>query len=174
MPRTRPTRRAAAHLLLGAALLFGTFACSDDKDTKTYKDKDGNEISVSDDGEKVSVSTPDGEVEASSGSSAKLPEGWPAKLALPDGAVVQSGMSLDGGKQKTVIALVEDGDVADLQKTFKSIFEDAGYEIDSDNMVDTGDGAMASVSGSAEGEEVAVSITNGDEGTTVAISVRTD
>lgn len=134
-----------------------------DIDTKDGKvkvsGKDGDVTYETDEDGNVKITGDDGESSYTVGDDAKLPDGWPRDLKLPDGAKLTASSTSASGDGKAYMVTAEiSGKVKAAYEDLKSQLTDAGYEIAGDSYTTTGDGDFASLSAKGDAFTVAVSI----------------
>lgn len=102
------------------------------------------------------------------GTSAELPEEWPSDLTPPDSVnILASNTTTTDGKQEMFLTAESSDSVADLYEGMKAQLTDAGYEITSDTVSDTGDGgSYASVTAENDEFTANVSLASDGSGTT--------
>ena len=129
---------------------------------------DEGEVSISSDEETVTIESDEGE--ATFGSSAELPEGFPAEVPVYENMDITSSMSgtNDGKTSYTVTALSEDG-VDDIKEWYESQL--SGWNITGEFSMETDDGQTASINAEGTGYDLSLMIAEDDEGTVVIISV---
>ena len=153
---------------LAALLVVAGVGCSGSDAAEKLTEKAIEEASGSQDVDidadgNVKVTDEDGNT-TEFGTSAELPEEWPSDLAPPDSVnILASNTTTTDGKQELYVTAESSDSVADLYDGLKAQLTEAGYEITSDTVSDTGDGgSYASLS--AEGAEFTASVSLASDG----------
>jgi hypothetical protein len=123
------TNRACT-ALFAATLVVATAACgggssSDKAAEKIIENATGGSVQVDKNGEKIKIETKEGTFESSTGSSAKVPNGFPSSIPLPKNLKLASAATL--GK---VFTLGYTGGAADIKKACEEVragFKAAGF-----------------------------------------------
>lgn len=160
-------RKLAGASLATALLLLGV-GCSgsdvaENLTEKAIEESTGNQdVDIDADGN-VKVTDEDGNT-TEFGTSAELPEEWPADLAPPESVtILASNTTTTDGKQEMFVTAESSDSVADLYEGLKAQLTEAGYEITSDTVSDTGDGgSYASLT--ADGDEYTASVSLASDG----------
>jgi hypothetical protein len=119
----------ALTLLFGASLVVAT-ACgggdsSDAVAEKMIENATGGSVQVDKSGDKIKIETKDGVIESSSGSSAKVPNGFPSSIPLPKSLKLANATTM--GK---LFTLSYGGSAADIKKACEEVragFKAAGF-----------------------------------------------
>jgi hypothetical protein len=138
----------------------GSFEIDADGNT-VIRDAEGNVITADAEGN-MTMDGEDGETTYATGENAEVPDGWPAFLALPDGASIMTSQTGTADDVVTGSVMAEvDGDVKDLYEGYKEALEDEGFEIGSDSFTESSDGDFASVTGEKGDESVSITVSSG-------------
>ena len=129
---------------------------------------DEGEVSISSDEETVTIDSDEGE--ATFGSGAELPEGFPAEVPVYGNMEIVSSMSGtdDGVTSYTVSGLSEDS-VDVIKEWYEAQL--AGWEITGQFSMDTDDGSTASINAMSGESELNIMMAEDEDGTTIIIGV---
>ena len=133
----------------------------------TIQGEDG-EVNISTDDETVEIQSDDGE--ATFGTGADLPEGFPSGVPVYDNmTITTSWKSSADGKDNYSITAVSEDNVDDVFGWYKSELE--GWEIEGEFSLDTDEGKNASLGAKNGAMELTLMVMETDEGTTIVQTV---
>lgn len=129
---------------------------------------DEGEVSISSDDETVEIKSDEGE--ATFGTGAELPEGFPDSVPVYENMTITSSWkSSEGDKNNYSITAISEDSVDDVFGWYKTKLE--GWDIEGEFALDTDEGKTASLGANSGGIEMTLMTSDSDEGTIVVQTV---